>query len=112
MMTVGVGYQMARHQREDLLGCLGGDPGTGRAPLSSWATPEETRRAGSVVCRVTLEVGHRAMSFPCGQGRHMWLLCSTLVVWLRPSRESRHQHHPAVQRSAAEPITQDWAHWR
>ena len=48
-MPVGLGYQMARHQQEDLLALWGGDPATGRAPVPSLAAPEEEWRAWSAV---------------------------------------------------------------
>ena len=46
-MTVGLGLQMARPQREDPLGHRGGDLETGRAPVPSMATPDEDWRARS-----------------------------------------------------------------
>ena len=68
-MTVGLGFQMARHQREDLLGRRRGNPETGRAAVPSLATPEEEMACG--VCMLTLQLSHRAVRFPCEQGRHV-----------------------------------------
>ena len=40
-MTVTLGFQLARHQRVDILGRWGEHPGIGRAPVPSLGTPEE-----------------------------------------------------------------------
>ena len=46
-MTVDLGYQTSRYQRENPLGRREGGPRTGRAPVPSLVTPEEEWRAGS-----------------------------------------------------------------
>ena len=39
-------------------------------------------------------------------------MCSTLVAWLRPSREAQHRHQSAAQQFTAEAGIQDGTHWR
>ena len=39
-------------------------------------------------------------------------MCSTPVVWLKPSREAGHLHHSAALQSAADPNTRDGTYWR
>ena len=82
-----------------------GGPGNGERPRAFLCDTEGDVAYG--FCRVTLQLGHRA-----GYVLHAdkGAMCSTPVVWLKPSREAWHRHHSAAQQSAAEPNTQDGTH--
>ena len=45
------------------------------------------------VCRAPPQRGNRTVRFHAGKDA----TCSTNVVWWRPSRETRHLHHSAIQ---------------
>ena len=48
-------------------------PGNGTRPR---AFLDDTRGGMAYgVCRLTLQLGHRAVRLPCGQGRHVLSLC-------------------------------------
>ena len=81
----------------------GREPGDGTPPHAFLGDTRGDVVCG--VCRVTLKLVHRTVRVPCGQGRHGWL-SSTLVVWLRPSRESRHQHHSAARSQLRSPAAE------
>ena len=101
-MAVGLGFQRARHQREDPLGRRGRDLGTRRAPLPSLATPEKEWCARSADYCSSSGTG-RYVSH-AGKGATY----PSLVMCLRPSREARHRHHGPLRRlSTAEPSTRD-----
>ena len=79
--TVHRRCKTARHRLEDPPGCWGAHPETGPTPVCSWATPKGTWRAG--VCRVLLQLGRRAVRFPCGQGRHVIDACCVMKTLAR-----------------------------
>ena len=46
-----------------------GEPGNGERPRAFLGDTQGDVACG--VCRVTLQLGHRAVRFPCGQGGHV-----------------------------------------
>ena len=68
--TVGLGYQAARQQLDDPRP-PGRETGNGTHSRLPCLVGQHPRKNCAGVCRVTLQLGHRAVPFLCGQGRHV-----------------------------------------